>query len=87
MKNGNISALKDHMLNYNRVSQLDALIIFGVQSFTSFIYFFRREGYVIHTEKVPMIKVLVRVNKYCKIEPPKNLPTKEVIVTDYWLGR
>jgi len=34
-----------------------------------------------------MIKVLVRVNKYCKIEPPKNLPTKEVIVTDYWVGR
>tara|TARA_B100001093_G_scaffold341204_1_gene325958 strand:+ start:5908 stop:6198 length:291 start_codon:yes stop_codon:yes gene_type:complete len=87
IRNGNSSALKDHMLKYHRVSQIDALVIFGVQSLTKFITMLRRDGFCVNSETVPMIRAIVRVNKYCVIKAPKNLPTKEVYVTEYWISR
>ena len=87
IKNGNVSALKDHMLNNNRVSQLDALILFGVQNLAMEIHRIRKEGFTTNSERVSMIKTLVRLNKYCVVKPPKNLPTKEVFVTDYWIEK
>ena len=85
MNNGNVSALKDHLLKNNRVSQLDSLILFGVQRLPTLIRSMKKEGYVIQTERISMIRVLVRLNKYCKVKVPTNLPTKEVFVTDYWV--
>ena len=85
--NGNVSALKDHLLKGNKVSQLDALMLFGVQRLPNMINDMRKAGFVVQTERISMIKVIVRLNKYCSVTPPKNLPTKEVFVTDYWVGK
>ncbi len=87
MINGNVSALKDHLLKNHRVSQLDALILFGVQRLPGLINSMRKEGFIVQTERISMIKVIVRLNKYCSVTPPKNLPTKEVFVTDYWVAK
>ena len=87
VKYGNSSALKNHILTGKRVSQIDALLIFGVQSITKLITLMRRDGFNVVSETVPMIRVLRRVNKYCHVETPKNLPIKEVYVTEYWVRK
>ena len=83
--NGNVSALKDHLLNHNKVSQLDSLILFGVQRLPNLINSMKREGFTIQSERTSMIKVLVRINKYCTLVPPKNVPTKKIFLTVFWI--
>ena len=33
-----------------------------------------------------MAKVIRRANEVCKVEPPSNLPIREILVTEYWVG-
>lgn len=88
MKNltyGNIDALKEHMHKGNKVTWLEALSIFGVAGFSATLSRMRMEGYNIKSQRVPMIRSIVRLNKYCDFVPPRNLPTKEILVTEYWI--
>ena len=80
-------ALKEHLLLGNPVTVLDAVTLFGVPNLTALITDLRREGIFIKTRRVPYIKAVVRVNQYAKLESPKNLPTKEIALTEYWVSQ
>ena len=47
----------------------------------------RRDGYVIKSKRVPFVAALRRINESATLEPPRNLPVKEVTLTEYWLSR
>ncbi|EEB78585.1 hypothetical protein GPB2148_1483 [marine gamma proteobacterium HTCC2148] len=47
----------------------------------------RKEGYVIESKRVPFVAALRRINESATLEPPGNLPIKEVALTEYWLSR
>ena len=80
-------ALKEHLLLGNPVTVLDSVILFGVPNLYEVIMELRREGIFIKTRRVPYIKAVVRVNQYAKLESPKNLPTKEISLTEYWVSQ
>ena len=87
MKNGNMLALKEYLLSDESITQIEALLLFGIQSLTRTITSLRRDGYIIKSQKTSMITVLKRVNNHCLCKPPSNLPVKEILVTEYWVSR
>jgi len=84
---GLVTALKEHLLEGNPLTQLEAVTLFGVSSITPVISDMRREGWVIESKRVPYVKALVRMGDYCAFSPPKNLPTKEIHLTEYWVNQ
>ena len=60
-------------------------MLFGVQSLSVEIYRLKREGFKVKTRRIPFTKALVRLKKHMVIEPPKDLPHKEIMVTEYWI--
>ena len=80
-------ALEEHMLSGERVSIIEANIVFGVQSFNRTLTTMKRNGRLIKTQKVPMAKVIRRLNNYCLCKPPKELPLREILVSEYWISK
>ena len=80
-----VDALTEHMLSGECVTLVEALMLFGVQSLSVEIYRLKREGFKVKTRRIPFTKALVRLKKHMVIEPPKDLPHKEIMVTEYWI--
>jgi len=66
---------------------LEAIILFGVPDLTKLISDLRRDGYIIQTRQIAYAAAVTRVNRHAKLEPPANLPVKEISLTDYWISR
>ena len=37
--------------------------------------------------KIPFIKALVRINEKVKVQGPKNLPGKDIEISEYWISK
>ncbi len=84
---GKVMALREFMEEGNTISILEMMAMFGVQSPTRTLTHFREEGMIIHKRKVTMLSVLKRLNKFCSFQEPSNLPVKEILMTEYWVGK
>ncbi len=80
-------ALIEHMNDGNSVSLLEAMLLFGVQSPSAEFNRMRKEGYILGHRRVPMAKVMVRLNQFAKCEPPKALPQREILMSEYWVKK
>ena len=80
-------ALKEHMLEGHRVSLLEALLIFGVQSLNAELGRLKKDGFLIKKDQVSMAKILRRINEITKCDPPAQLPFREITMTEYWISR
>ena len=80
------SALLSHLLDGNRVSQLEAMLLFGVQNPASELTRLREAGHFIQKQRVPLAKILRRMNQYCSVAPPAELPIREITMTEYWIS-
>jgi hypothetical protein len=80
-------ALKEHMLEGNRVSLLEALLVFGVQSLNAELGRLKKEGFLVKKDNVSMAKILRRINETTLCEAPKQLPFREITMTEYWISR
>ena len=78
-------ALLAHLINGHSVSQLEAMLLFGVQCPVADIYRMKNDGYLIGKQKVAMAKVIARINNFASVVPPAALPVKEILVTEYWI--
>ena len=81
------SALLAHLLDGHAVSRLEALVPFGVQSPEGEFGRIKKAGHLLKKQNVPYAKILRRINQYCKLEPPTNLPVREIMMTEYWISR
>lgn len=86
-KHGIKLMIAEHLQSGDPITRLEALLLYGVQQLNTEIIRLRREGWNIKSRKVTFIEAVRRVNKYASYTPPKNLPTKEIILTDYWLSK
>jgi hypothetical protein len=75
------------MLAGNRVSLLEAILVFGVQSLNAELARLKKDGFLIKSERVSMAKVLRRTNEMAVCTPPAELPFKEIVMTEYWISR
>ena len=58
-----VMAMKEFILQGNSISNLEALLLFGVQNLQNEMRLMKRDGYYIKSQKVPMAKILRRLNK------------------------
>ena len=61
--NGHLALLIE-MENGRRISRLESQILFGVQNLTADISQMKRDGYMIKSTKVPMARILKRMNEH-----------------------
>lgn len=90
MKNqryGIAMAVKEHLHSGNPITRLEALVLFGVSNLTDVISEMRKEGWIIESRPVPFAAAVKRVNEYAVLEPPKNLPVREIQLTEYWMNK
>lgn len=80
-------ALIEFMLEGNRVSLLEAILLFGVQNPNAEFTRIRHQNFIMQSQKVPMARIMARIQKYTACEAPSELPTREIFMTEYWLER
>lgn len=80
-------ALLLEMQNGRRISLLESQILFGVQSLNRDLTRMKRDGNIIKSQRVPMAKIIRRVNEYCQLVVPKELPIRDILVSEYWISR
>ena len=80
-------ALREHMLEGHPITLLEASLLFGVNSLTAEIGRMKRDGYFIKSEPIAMPAVIRRINQVAICKVPKNLPYKEVSLTQYWMEK
>ena len=80
-------ALREHMLEGNRVSLLEALLVFGVQNLNAELARLKKDGFLIKSDSVSMAKVIRRANEFAVCQPPSALPFREIAMTEYWISR
>jgi hypothetical protein len=80
-------ALREHMLEGHRVSLLEAILLFGVQSLNAELARMKKEGFIIRNQRVPMAKIVTRTNAYVSCTVPDSLPYREIQMTEYWISR
>lgn len=86
-KYGLTVAAREHLASGQPITRLEALVLYGVQNLPQVISDMRRQGWVIESRLVPYASALARVNRYAGLQPPANLPVREIQLTEYWLNR
>ena len=81
-----LNALREYLQDRNCISDIEAILLLGIQSFPSEIKRLKTQGWIIKSRKVPLIKVLTRLNKSIVVKPNPNLPVNEILTTEYWLS-
>ena len=80
-------AFKEHILAGKPLSMLEAVVLYGVSNGYAATGRLRKDGFVITAERIPLARAYARLKQYMPIEPPKDLPTKEVSITQWRLER
>ncbi|XHC10692.1 helix-turn-helix domain-containing protein [Labrenzia sp. ac12] len=80
-------AVKEHLHSGRPITRLEALILYGVSNLPDVISEMRKDGWTIKSRPVAFAAALRRVNEFAVVEPPANLPVREIQLTDYWLVR
>ena len=73
----------------NPITRLEAFMLFGVQNITAWINAKRKEGWIIKSNHIPMAHITRRLNEVEGVElrHPRNLPTREIVMTQWWFSR
>ena len=79
--------LREHMLEGNRISVLEAFLLFGVQNFRANLSNFKKEGFIIKSDHCSMAKIIRRINNHTVCKCPKSLPIKEIKVMEWWFNQ
>lgn len=80
-------ALREHMLEGHRVSLLEAMLLFGVQGPNAELGRMKKDGFLIKSQRVPMAKIIRRINEYTECKVPQDLPYVEIQMTEYWVSK
>jgi hypothetical protein len=86
IKYGKTTALKEYLLKGEKISFIEASLLFGVGNLWNQIRLIKKDGFIIKSKKVSMAKIVKRLNEKILCEPPKNLPVKEIEMIEYWIS-
>lgn len=82
-----VLAVKEHLIAGNPITHLECIVLFGVPSLTKVISDMRRDGWIVKSRRVPFLTALRRINEFAVLQPPTNLPVREVQLTEYWVNK
>lgn len=80
-------AIREHLATGAPLSRLEAIILFGMSDLTKAISALRREGWDIQSKRIPYARALVRLNKELTVKVPKNLPIRDIMLTEYRVAK
>jgi len=80
-------AIKEHLLSGQPITQLEAMLIFGVTWLTKLTSQLRKEGYSFDRGSISYLKLKKRINTHVSFTPPQNLPVKEILFTEWWIKK
>ena len=80
-------AASEYLLAGNSLTRLEALVLFGVISLPGLIRRMRDQGWVIQSRKISYARAITRMRDKARVNPPPNLPVRELQLTDYWVNR
>ena len=86
-RHGLALAAREHLLEGKPLTRLEAIILYGVANLPDLVKELRRQGWVIESRKVPYATAVTRVNVHAVLKPPQNLPTREIVLTEYWVSK
>jgi len=86
VRQGLILAAREHLLEGKPITRLEAIVLYGVPDLTKLISDIRKQGWTVHSRRIPYAAATWRVNEHAILQPPKNLPIKEIQLTEYWIG-
>ena len=87
MKYGLALAASEHLASGQPITRLEALVLYGVSNFPDIISEMRKQGWVIQSRTVTYAAAMARINKHAVLQPPPNLPVREVMLTEYWVSK
>jgi hypothetical protein len=87
MRYGLAVAAKEHLAKGDPITRLEALVLYGVSNLPDVVKEMRAQGWVVQSRLVPYAAAAARVNKFAVLQPPSNLPVREVQLTEYWVSR
>lgn len=80
-------AAREHIAEGKPITRLEALVFYGVANITDLVSELRKQGWVIKSKQVPFAAAIKRVNEFAVLKPPKNLPVREIFITEYQISR
>jgi len=86
-KYGLTNAIREHLASGQPITRLEAIVLFGVSNLTDMISEMRKQGWVIESRLTTYAAASKRVNQYAVLQPPANLPVREVMLTEYWISK
>lgn len=86
-KYGVTIAAREHLAAGKPITQLEAMILYGVSNLYQVISDLRRKGWVIESKRISYVAAVKRINEFALVKPPTNLPVKEIQFTEYWVSQ
>ena len=86
-RNGLALAAREHLASGKPITRLEAIILYGVANLPDVIKEMRRQGWVIKSRTITYAAAMTRLNEYAELRPPKNLPVREILFTEYWVSK
>jgi hypothetical protein len=77
-------AVREHLASGKPITELESVVLFGVTSLPQVISLMRKEGWVMQSRRIPYLTAVKRINEFAELHPPKNLPVREIMLTEYW---
>lgn len=86
-KNGLALAAKEHLLSGQPITRLEAIVLYGVANLPDVVKEMRRQGWIINSRNISYAAAMTRLNEVALLQPPKNLPVREIQFTEYWISK
>ena len=86
-RHGIALAVKEHLHAGKPITRLEALVLYGVSNLADVVSGMRKEGWTIQSRPVPFAAAVKRVNESAVVQPPANLPIREIQLTEYWMEK
>lgn len=77
-------AVREHLASGRPITELESVVLFGVTSLRQVITLMRKDGWVMQTRRIPYLTAVNRINEYAILQPPENLPVREIMLNEYW---
>ena len=84
-KHGMTIAEREHLIAGQPLTRLEALVLYGVANLPAVIKEMRHQGWVIQSRWIPYATAVRRINEHAVLQPPANLPVREIQLTEYWI--
>lgn len=84
-KYGLALAAREQLVAGQPITRLEAMVLYGVANLPDLIKEMRRQGWVIESRWVPYATAVRRINQHAVLQPPANLPVREIQLMEYWV--